>query len=238
MKDQSRTPEVKRSWKLSRCWIWKEFSTETSCDKSSLSKRHHNNFVPFQMKKVNVPITRSRRFPIFVLAGSSIPAMRQIELPLGKKRVELKRGKLGGEGKILNNLMWRLFVSRLTRFKTIKKTFLSFFVLPQNGATFHIHRGIFPHPQYWYPSTKKTHSCHQKTKSLTGKKGHLIFLSKLAIFNVPIASTKLSWKCKFDLQTAKVHLWSQPKSEKREQGTILWGRKTIQNLGRENSHHS
>jgi len=38
------------------------------------------------MKKVNVPITRSRRFPIFVLAGSSFPAMRQIELPLGKKK--------------------------------------------------------------------------------------------------------------------------------------------------------
>lgn len=177
MKDQSRTPEVRRSWKLSRCWIWKEFSTETSCDKSSLSKRHHNNFVPFQMKKVNVPITRSRRFPIFVLAGSSIPAMRQIELPLGKKkRVELKRGKLGGEGKILNNLMWRLFVSRLTRFKTIKKTFLSFFVLPQNGATFHIHRGIFPHPQYWSPSTKKNALLSPKNKITYREKRTFNFL--------------------------------------------------------------
>jgi len=158
MKDQSQTPEVRRSWKLSRCWIWKEFSTEKLCDKSSLSKRHHNNFVPFQMKKVNVPITRSRTFSNFRSRGikHSRNAPNRITA-WKKKRVELKRGKLEGEGKILNNLMWRLFVSRLTRFKTIKKTILSFFVLPQNGATFHIHRGIFPIPSIdLLPQKKRT----------------------------------------------------------------------------------
>jgi len=111
------------------------------------------------------------RFPIFVLAGSSIPAMRQIELPLGKKKDGIKRGKLEGEGKILNNLMWRLFVSRLTRFKTIKKTFLSFFVLPQNGATFHIHRGIFPIPSIdLLPQKKKRTPVTKKQNHLQGKK--------------------------------------------------------------------
>jgi len=89
---------------------------------------------------------------------------------LEKKRVELKRGKLEGEGKILNNLMWRLFVSRLTRFKTIKKTILSFFVLPQNGATFHIHRGIFPIPSIDLLPQKKRTPVTKKQNHLQGKK--------------------------------------------------------------------
>jgi len=116
------------------------------------------------------------RFPIFVLAGSSIPAMRQIELPLGKKKDGIKRGKLEGEGKILNNLMWRLFVSRLTRFKTIKKTFLSFYILPQNGATFHIHRGIFPIPSIDLLPQKKNALLSPKNKITYREKRTFTFL--------------------------------------------------------------
>jgi len=80
-------------------------------------------------------------------------------------------------------------VSRLTRIKTIRKIFLSFFVkfvCPKNGATL-IHRGNFPLPNVDFLPQKKTHSCHKKSH-LRGKKKDNNFDEQTCSLQRPTAS--------------------------------------------------
>jgi len=174
----------------------------------------------FQLKRVKFHVL-APAFPIFVLAGSSIPAVRQIEWPMKlEKKIGEKKGKLE-EGKILNNWCGGLLWVDWLELRQLRKYFFLSFICPKNGATFQCIVVIFP-SQCWFPSTKKKRTPVTKNVTYREKKT-LVLMNKLAFFNDQPHHTFISsWKCKVNLQTAKFNGSIHQKAKKTWAGTIGW----------------
>jgi len=124
----------------------------------------------FQLKRVKFQAL-APAFPIFVLAGSSIPAMRQIEWPMKQKEKQKKKKKgKPEEGKILNNWCGGLLWVDWLDLRQLRKYFFFLLVAPKMVPLSNTSVVNFPPPQCWFFLHKKqTHSYHKKYH-LQGKK--------------------------------------------------------------------